>query len=376
MILHINQSDLLKSLNIVSKAVPTRTTMPILECIVIKTVDGSIKLMSNDMELGIETIVSGEIEEAGSVAVSSRKFVEIIRKLPGNNITLITDENNNITIRYASKKSSTVTLQGLSTEEFPLPPYIEKNKMITISQFTFKEMIRQTIFSISKNENNNNVSMTGEFLEINGDKVRLIAIDGHRIAIRKVTLSENQGNMSAIIPGKTLNEISKILSTDLEDKVDIYFSDKHIMFEFNETVVYSRLINDNFIKVDQMFSNDYQSKFSINRKSFLERLDIATTIISETEKKPLILNIIDDVIQLKVNTNVGKMNDDVEIEKEGKDILIGFNPYLLIDAIRVIDDEVLDIYLFNTKSPCFIKDKEESYIYVILPLNFSPEEID
>lgn len=374
MILNINQSDLLKSLNIVSKAVPTRTTMPILECIVIKTVDGKIKLMSNDMELGIETIVTGEIKEAGSIAVSSRKFIEIIRKLPDSMISITSDSNYHITIKYVSGKNSSVSLQGLSTEEFPNPPLIEKNKKVKISQFTLKEMIRQTIFSISKNENN--VVMTGELLEINGDKLRLIAIDGHRIAIRRVTLSENQGNMSAIIPGKTLNEISKILSTELEDYLDIYFSEKHIMFEFNDTIVYSRLINDNFIKVDQMFSNDYQSKLRLNRRTFLDKLDLTSTIISESEKKPLILNIQDGIMELKANTSVARMKDEIEIEKEGKDILIGFNPYLLIDAIRVIDDEYLEIYLFNTKSPCFIKDKEESYIYVILPINFSADDID
>lgn len=374
MILKIHQSDLLKSLNIVSKAVPTRTTMPILECIVIKTMNQKIKLMSNDMELGIETMVEGEILEAGSIAINSRKFIDIIRKLPDSLITISSDANYNITIKYASGKNSSVNLQGLGTEEFPNHPIIEKNKKVTISQFTLKEMIRQTIFSISKNENN--VIMTGEYLEINEDKLRMIAIDGHRIAIRKVKLSENQGKMSAIIPGKTLNEISKILSTEIEDKIDIYFSEKHIMFEFNDTLVHSRLINDNFIKVDQMFTNDYESKIRLNRKSFLEKLDLTSTIISESEKKPLILNIQDEIMELKAKTASAKMKDEIEIEKEGKDILIGFNPYLLMDAIRVIDDEDLDIYLFNTKSPCFIKDKEETYIYIILPINFSPEDID
>lgn len=373
MILKIEKSDLMESLNIVSKAVPTRTTMQILECIVIKTVDGIIKLMANDMELGIETIVNGEIIEEGNIAVSSRKFIEIIRKLPNNQITISVDKNNSIQIKYAKTAKSVVSLQGLSTEEFPNPPTIEKDKKVTISQFTLKEMIRQTIFSISKNENN--VIMTGEYLEINGNKLRIIAIDGHRIAIRKVTLSENQGNMSAIIPGKTLNEISKILSTELEDKIDIYFSEKHIVFEFGNTVVISRLINDNFIKVDQMFSNDYETKITLNRREFLEKLDITSTIITESEKKPLILNIIDGNMELKAKTQVANMDDEIEIEKEGKDILIGFNPYLLMDAIRVIEDENLDIYLFNTKAPCFIKDKEESYIYIILPINFSPDDI-
>lgn len=373
MILKIEKSDLTESLNIVSKAVPTRTTMQILECIVIKTIDGVIKLMANNMELGIETVVQGEIIENGSIAVSSKKFIDIIRKLPNNNLTISVDKSNLIQIKYEKKAKSTVTLQGLGIEEFPNPPMIEKNKKVTISQFTLKEIIRQTIFSTSKNENN--LIMTGEYLEITGNRLRLIAIDGHRIAIRKVILPKEQENMSAIIPGKTLNEISKILSTELEDKVDIYFSEKHIVFEFGNTIVNSRLINDRFIEVDKMFSNDYETKITLNRRELLEKLDITSTIIAESEIKPLILNITDENMELKAKTQVANMNGEIEIEKEGKDILIGFNPYFLMDAIRVIDDENLDIYLFNTKAPCSIKDKEENYIYIIQPINFSPDDI-
>lgn len=374
MIIKIQQSELMKGLNIVSKAVPSRTTMPILECIVMKAEDDKIKLIANNMELGIETIIEGSIEEKGSVAITSRKFIDIIRKFPDNEIKIIADEQHNIAIKFSSEESSSINLQGFGTEEFPIPSHVEKNKKVTLSQFTMKEMIRQTIFSVSRDEQN--IVMTGELLEIKGNKMRLIAIDGVRIAIRRVTLSEEQEEISVIIPGKTLSEISKLLSTELEDKMDIYFAEKHIMFEFNNTLIHSRLINDNFYKVDRMFTNDYETKIQLNRKQLLEKIDIVSAIISESDKKPLILNIKDGEMELKARTSTAKSRFELEIEKEGKDILIGFNPYFLMDAIRVIDDEDLNIYFFNSKSPCFIKDKEESYNYVISPINFSSEDID
>ncbi len=370
MILTINQSDLVKSINIVSKAVPTRTTMPILECVIIKASGNEIKLIANDMELGIETAVKGEVKEPGSIALNSRIFSDIVKKLPNSEINIKTDNNYRTVIKCGKAEFK---IAGQSTEEFPLIPSIEKDKYIKISQFTLKEIIRQTIFSISNNENTK--IMTGELLEITGNKLRIVALDGHRISIRRLELQEDYGNMKAVIPGKTLSEISKILSGEMSDEAIIYFSKKHIIFEFNDTVVNSRLIDGEFYNIDQMFSEDYETKININRRSLLESIDSTSPLITESEKKPVIFNITDGNMNMRVNTSLGNMNTDIELNKEGKDIMIGFNPYLLMDAIKVIDDENIDIYLFNPKAPCFIKNKEESYLYIILPVNFSPADV-
>ena len=219
MLIKINQSDLIKSINIVIKAISTKTTLPILECIVIKTIDNSIKLIANDMELGIETILSGEIIKEGSIALNSRLFSDIVRKLPNNLVEINTDDNYKATIKCGK---SVFTISGQSIEEFPVLPQIEKIKSITLSQFSLKEMIRQTIFSISNNENMK--VMTGELIEINNNNLRIIALDGHRISIRKTALEGEHENIKAVVPGKTLSEISKILSSEVADDVTIYFS--------------------------------------------------------------------------------------------------------------------------------------------------------
>lgn len=361
-----SKEDLLNGVNIVLKAVPSKSTMPILECLIIEVTDQSIKLITNDMELGIETMINGEITETGSIAINAKVFAEIIRKLPDNKITIETDENFRASIVCEKSKFN---ISGKSGEEFPYLPNIEKNKSITISQFTLKEIIRQTVFSISDNESNK--IMTGELFEISKDELRVVSLDGHRISIRNIKLKEIYEDIKVIVPGKTLNEISKILSGEVSDEVNIFFTEKHILFEFDHTVVLSRLIEGEYYKIDQMLSNDYETKVTINKKELLNCIDRATLLVKDSEKKPILLNFTNTSVELKINSSIGSMNEEIDIRKEGKDILIAFNPKFLIDAIKVIDDEEIDIYLFNPKAPCFIKDKEESYIYLILPVNFN-----
>lgn len=360
------KANLLKSVSIVMKAVPSKTTMPILECILIDASANEIKFTSNDMELGIETIVEGTIEERGIIALDAKIFSEIVRRLPDSYVTIETDENLATTITCEKAKFN---IPGKSGEDFSYLPMIEKNDCIQISQFTLKEVIRQTIFSIAANENNK--LMTGELFEIKNNTLKVVSLDGHRIAIRKIELNDTYEDKKVVVPGKTLNEISKILSGEVDDKVNIFFTDNHIMFEFDQTTVVSRLIDGEYFRIEQMLSSDYETKVQINKREFLNCIDRATLLVKEGDKKPIIINIEEASMQLRIDSSMGSMKEDIDIDKEGKDIMIGFNPKFLIDALRVIDDETISIYLVNPKAPCFIKNDEESYIYLILPVNFN-----
>lgn len=360
------KSNLNKAVGIVMKAVPTRTTMNILECILIDATTNEIKFTGNDMELGIETIVEGEIIEKGKIAIDAKLFSEIVRKLPDNDITLTTDSNNNALITCEKSKFN---IAGKSGDDFSYLPAIIKDKMITLSQFQLKEVINQTIFSIAINDNNK--MMTGELFEVNEGTLKVVGLDGHRIAIRNIKLEGRSDDVRVVIPGKTLQEISKILNADAESFVNIYFTNNHVLFEFDQTHVVSRLIEGDYFKISQMLSNDYETKVSINKKEFLDSIDRANLLIREGDKKPIIINILNGLLQVNVNSAIGALNEDIDIDKEGKDIMIGFNPKFLMDALRGIDDENVTMYLVNHKSPCFIRDKEENYIYLILPVNFT-----
>lgn len=361
-----DKSKLLEGINIVLKAVPGKSTMAILECIVLEVKEDTIRLIANDLEIGIETIIEGKINEEGSIAINAKVFSEIIRKLPSDEVSISTDENYVVNISCGKAKFN---ISAKATEEFPYLPTIVKNNNVLISQFTLKEIIRQTVFSISDNENTK--VMTGELFEIKGNQLKVVSLDGHRISIRKVELKESYEDVSVIIPGKTLIEISKILNGGIDDEVSIYFTDKHALFEFGNTIVLTRLIEGEYYKIEKMLSSDYETKLVVNKKEMLDCIDRTTLLIKESEKKPVIIDIKDDSMGFAMNSAIGSMDEEISAVKEGKDILIGFNPRFLIDALRVIDDEEITIYMINPKAPCFIRDKEENYIYLILPVNFN-----
>jgi len=361
-----SKSALLNGVQIVSKAVPNKTTMSILECILLDASRGVITLTANDMELGIETTIEGNIVEKGIIALDAKIFLEIVRKLPDSDITIETDSSFKTTITCEKAKFNII---GKSGEDFSYLPIVEREENISISQFTLKEVVRQTIFSISDNDNNK--LMTGELFDINGNELKVVSLDGHRISIRKIELKENYAPRKVVVPGKTLNEISKILSGDTDKFVNIFFTQKHIVFEFENTTVVSRLIEGEYFRIEQMLSSDYETKVVINKKEFLSCIDRATLLVKEGDKKPIIMNITDEKMELKINSIIGSMNEDIDIDKNGKDLMIGFNPKFLIDALRVIDDEKVTLYMVNPKAPCFIKDEEEKYIYLILPVNFT-----
>ena len=370
--LRFQKDDIVNGISIVMKAVPSKTTMSILECILIDASSGEIKLTGNDMELGIETTVNGEILEHGKIALDAKLFSEITRRVSSQNavVTIESDDKFNTTI---SCENSVFNIQGRDGDEFSYIPYIEKNKYISLSQFTLKEVIQQTIFSISPNDSNK--MMAGELFEVNENQLKVVSLDGHRISIRNVTLKDHYENTKVIVPGKTLSEISKILGGDNEKEVLIYFSTNHILFEFDQTIVVSRLIEGEYFRINQMLSSDYETKVTINKKEFLDCIERATILIRENDKKPLILNVGDNSMELKLNSSFGSMNAELLIHKTGKDIMIGFNPKFLIDALRAIEDEEINIYMMNPKSPCFIKDEEETYIYLILPVNFNAASV-
>ena len=361
-----NQTDLMNSVNIVMKAIPGKTTMPILQCIMIDASRSRILFTGNDMELGIETEVKGTIIESGKIALDAKILSDIVRKLPNNEVTIVTDDKYTATITCEKAK---FVIPGKSGEDFAYLPTIETRASVAISQFSLKELIRQTIFSIAVNENNK--LMTGELFEVKDNNLKVVSLDGHRISLRNIELKESYDPIKVVVPGKALNEISKILTGEADKEVTIYFTDRHILFEFDDTIVLSRLIEGEYFKIDQMLSNDYETKISINKREFYESIDRGTLLVKEGDKKPIIMNITDSNIELMIKSTLGSMDENIDIAKEGKDIMIGFNPKFLMDALKVIDDETIDIYMVNPKAPCIIRDSSSSYLYLILPVNFT-----
>ena len=359
------KSELLNGINIVSKAVPVRTTMSILECILVDASGDTILLTANDMELGIQTEIEGQILEKGKIAIDAKLFSEIVRKLPDSQVIIDVDENDHIVITC---EKAIFHISGKEGEEFSGLPKLSLDKKVVLSQFSLKEMIRQTIFSIAQNDSNK--IMNGELIEVKEDQLQMISLDGHRISIRRIHLKESYEPEKVIIPGKTLSEISKILSGDQDSEVTIYFSSNHVLFAFDNTIVVSRLVEGEYFRIDQMLTTDYETMVVLNKRDLLDCLERSILLVRENDKKPLIFDIRDGEMNLSLNSSIGSLQENILAEKEGRDLMIGFNPRFLLDALRVIDEEKISIYLINSKSPCFIRDEEGNYIYLILPVNF------
>ena len=359
------KNNLVAAINTVMKAVPTRTSLPILECFLLESKYDEVTLTANDMEMAIKTKVDAEVEENGKIAVDAKIFSEIVRKLPEDEVNIAVTDS--LQVRITSGKAH-FEIAGKEGDDFVDMPVMEKGTPVVVSQMTLKDIIEETIFSIAPNENNK--MMTGELFEINNNVLRVAALDGHRIAIRYSVLPDFYEKKAVIVPGKTLNDISRILSGDASKNVNIYMGRNNILFEFEQTQLMSRLIEGEYFRINQMISDNYETKLVFNRRELLDCIERSILLVRESDKKPLILDIRDGGTVLSLNSVIGSMKEELVPEKEGKDLLIGFNPRFLIDALRAVSDEKVNLYLSNSRAPGYIRDDEGTYIYLILPVNF------
>ena len=356
---------LLNSIYVVSKAVSSRTTLPILECILLTCDERGLTLTANDLEIGIETApIEADIEREGKVALEARLFSEIIKRVNGTDVTIDTDKEN---ITIISSGSSEFKIMGRDGTDFPAMPKIERKDKQTILQKELRNMIRETIFSVAQDDSK--PVLTGELIEINGGIASIVSVDGYRISYKKTALVSSSGEEEAIIPAKTLNEISKILSAEDEEETDFYFTDKHALFDINGNVVVTRLIDGDYIKYDQSFTDEYKTRIDCDRNELISALERASLLSRETRKTPVILDITEDITSITSTTDIGTAHEEVETEFTGENLRIAFNPRYLIEALRAITDDKVSLRFTTHLSPCIIKAVEGGdYKYLILPL--------
>ena len=363
-----SKERLLESLNLVIKSVSSRTTLPILECVLVSADSrdgGGFQLLANDLEMGIETaFVTAEVDEPGNIALDAKVFMEIVRKMPSAAIYLETDSNS--VTRIISGKSE-LKILGMPGDEFPFLPVVEKSHAYAIKASELKEMIRQTIFSVAVEETK--PILTGELLQMKGGSLRMVSVDGFRISYRSAEIEQTGEDIGVVVPAKALNELSRILPSDGEEEVKFYFTDKHILFEMEAGTMVSRLLDGEFIKYDQVFNNDFTTIVNLDKRELLSSLERAILISRDTKKNPVRLTMGQDAVVITSTTEMGTSYDEIPADIDGSNMEIGFNPRFLIDALRVIEDERILIQFTTPLSPCIIKGVEgENYKYLILPL--------
>ena len=359
---------LLEGINIVQKAVANKSTLPILEGILLEAAD-VLKLSGNNLELGIECTVEANIQEKGAVVLNSKIFGDIIRKLPSDTIYIEVEENYNTIIRSGNSEFNIV---GFSSEEFPELPSVEKENGFIIPSEKLKSMIRQTIFAVGSNENK--VILTGSCLELENETLNMVSVDGYRLALRKEKLDQVNEYISFVVPGTTLNELLKIIKDD-DESIYIYTTEKHILFEYNQCRIISRLLEGEFLNYRQIIPKEHSLKVKAQVKPLIDSIERAALIItSEHQKYPVKLNIKNDKIIVSCATQTGNVQDSVNVETFGEELEIGFNYKYMLDALKACECEEVYLEFNNALSPCIIKPiEEEIFIYLVLPVRLRNE---
>ena len=361
------REKLLKAINSVVRGVASKTTMPILEGILIQTNDNEIKLTTYDLEIGIEYVIESEVEEQGNTVVNAIMFSEIIRKLPDTQISITLNENNLLVIEC---EGSLYKLATMNPEEFPELPKINIEISIQLDQKTLKSMIRKTIFAVSIEENR--PIFTGCLFAINDNKLNVVAVDGFRLAWTSNFLENKSSDFKAVIPGKTLNEVNKII-LDSYDFIKIGVSKNQALFEMENCKIVTRLLDGEFLNYKSVIPQNWETRIRVNRRDIqecFERVSLISASSTEKEKKyPVKINIEVGKITISCTNQTGDAKEELFIETEGKDLEAGFNPKYFLDALKVIDDEEIFINFGTSISPCIIKPIEnEDYTYMILPI--------
>ena len=361
------KEKILKGINSVINGVASKTTMPILEGILIQTNDNELKLTSYDLEIGIEYILDATVEEQGNTVVNAIMFSEIIKRLPSSEIKISLNENNLLEIEC---EGSLYKLATMNPDEFPELPKINVDNSIEIEQTVLKNMIRKTIFAVSTEENR--PIFTGCLFEVTEGKLNVVAVDGYRLAIKSNELNNNVNNFSSVIPGKTLNEVNKII-LDSFDTIKIGISRNQALFEMENCKIVTRLLDGEFLKYNNTIPQNWETRIKVDKNNIqncFERISLISASSIEKEKKyPVKIHIEVGKVTISCANQTGDAKEEIYVETEGKELEIGFNPRFFLDALKAIDDEEVYIEFGTNRSPCIIKPLDGGdYIYMILPI--------
>ena len=365
--IQIDQKSLANNINIVQKGISSRTTLQILEGILLETVNGKLKLTATDLEIGIETYVDCNVIEEGSIVVNSRIFGDIIKKLPEFTIDISVNDNN-INIKC---ESSEFNILGNGAHEYPELPTIINQNSLTMPKDLFKSAIRQTVFATTQDETR--PILTGVLLEIEDGIASFVALDGYRLALRNIHINSNE-DVKIVIPGRALSELNKILEDD-EEEFTIIIAPGHVIFNLGDTRVSSRLLEGQFLNYKDIIRKDHKTNIIVNKRAFQDSLERASLLAKEEKANLVKLNIIDNQVIIKSNSEIGNVYEQISSKHEGEMVNIAFNSKYIIDGIKVIDAEEIELHFMGSLNPCIIKPVgEDNYTYLVLPVRLPQDD--
>lgn len=361
----INKSDLLEGLQKVQKGVSSKSNLPVLSGILFESLDEeTLKLAATDLEIGIEATVKGQIVEKGSIVLPAKYLLELVRKLDNPIVEVNVDKKNN-TVNIHSGYFN-MNIHGFNSEDFPLIPRINEGFSCNLEQAMLKSMINQTSFAVSNDESR--PFLTGVYLSLQ-DKLRLVATDGHRMALREsefISIKDNS-SLGAIIPAKAINELMRLLGD--EGEVLVVIGENQASFELNEGRIITRLIEGQFPSYQQVIPEGYKTRIKLSREELAGALERASLIV-RGESNIIKLIVQTDKIVISSNTpEIGKSSEEIACSLEGEEMQIAFNFKYMLDVLKVLDSEEITLDLTGSLSPGVIKSIDlDNYVYVIMPV--------
>ena len=362
MIFTCEKQKILEGISIVQKAITGKSTMPILEGIYIKTNKSTLTLIGSDMDVSIQTSVDATIIDEGSIVIDAKIFGEIIRKLPNSTIKIETIENQLIKITC---EKSVFDVVYMNTNEFPELPQINENLKVSVNQNILKNMIKGTSFAIAQDETR--PILQGILFEVKNKNLNLVALDGYRLAVRGEFL-DTDIDIEVVIPGKTLNEVSKILE-DVDDIVDITFTNNHILFNLEKTKIISRLLEGKFINYNSLLPQEHKLFVNVNRQELQNAIERASLMAKDGNTNLIKLEVQQDNLIITSNSQLGKVREEISIKLQGEEIEIAFNSKYLLDVLKNMEEDEVVMKMTSSISPCVIEEKDnENAKYLVLPV--------
>ena len=349
----------------VSRAVTLRSTVPVLEGILLKAEGFSLTLTGYDMELGIVTTIEANVLEPGDIVLNAKLLSDMVRRMPAGQISISVADNGKTTIQGGVAQFE---IQSMPAADFPQLPNTGAEETLTIKTGTFREMVERTLYAVSQDEKR--PAHTGELFEIAADKLTVVALDGFRLAIVERPVTANK-EIRIIVPGKTMNEVLRLLANDDEAEVRICANRRFVVFITAGYTIMSRLIEGEFLNYRNVIPDGYRTQAVLDTKGFIETIERASLIITERLKNPLRISFTEGKVIVRCQTSLGRVVDEFAAGCEGEEVEIGFNNRYLLDALRNARTEQVKVQLSGPLSPVKILPAEgEDFLYLVLPVRF------
>lgn len=351
----------------VQRAVSSKSNVPALEGILFKANNGSLTLCGYDLELGIVTTINADIIDEGSVVLSAKLISDIVRRLPGETVTIDTNEKLITTIVSGAVDYKII---GICSDEYPEIPVVRGDSSIKIQGKILKSMISQTLYAVA--ESDIKPVQKGSLFEIGNGIIKIVSVDGYRLAIRNENLNTDE-QKSFIVPGKSLSEVTKLIKED-EKEAEIVVGDRHVIFKIDNYSIISRLIEGEFMNYSAAIPEDYKTEIKVNTRKFISSLDRMSLLLSERIKSPVRCNIENGVVKLSCSTVLGQAYDEFDTQINGDSVEIGFNVRYMLDALRNAETDEVKIQLNGSLSPMKILPSDgDSFLFLVLPVRLKNE---